>query len=328
MSSRQRRPAPTRSRSRFDQTGNRELPDITAQLTILPKHYWEGTDANGKKRDILSRQRLSRHWALDLIGLTRSNPARRSPSIRVEDLLGAKTCRSSRAGYNFDEIQIRLLSATRTVACWKPSKADQFDVQGREFGEELGHRLRSFPLSRSRSTSSPKVWQDLEPASRWQAFRVQHPPAKIRRCSRVRLARSTTRSILNGRTRIIFFGQYTRVDSFFAGFGSSPQLTFQKVLSWKSSRHVARARFRRRFSPGGPFKQPDGFNDQKARSARTCAPRSACSRKRAGSIKDRKVLVNAEDRRADCTVEFLLFTTGLSERIVLPYIAQVSSGSA
>ncbi len=36
----------------FDQTGNRELPQIVGQLLVLPKHWWEGTDAAGKKRDI------------------------------------------------------------------------------------------------------------------------------------------------------------------------------------------------------------------------------------------------------------------------------------
>jgi microcin C transport system substrate-binding protein len=37
---------------RFDQKGNRELPKIMGDLAVLPKHWWEGTDANGKKRDI------------------------------------------------------------------------------------------------------------------------------------------------------------------------------------------------------------------------------------------------------------------------------------
>jgi len=34
----------------FDQPGNRELPQIVGQLNVLPKHWWEGTDASGKKR--------------------------------------------------------------------------------------------------------------------------------------------------------------------------------------------------------------------------------------------------------------------------------------
>jgi microcin C transport system substrate-binding protein len=36
----------------FDQKGNRELPKIIGDLVVLPKHWWEGTDASGKKRDI------------------------------------------------------------------------------------------------------------------------------------------------------------------------------------------------------------------------------------------------------------------------------------
>ena len=37
---------------RFDQAGNRELPHIMGDLPVLPKHWWEGTDAQGNKRDI------------------------------------------------------------------------------------------------------------------------------------------------------------------------------------------------------------------------------------------------------------------------------------
>ncbi|WP_027061067.1 extracellular solute-binding protein [Mesorhizobium loti] len=36
----------------FNQKGNRELPKIIGDLAVLPKHWWEGTDASGKKRDI------------------------------------------------------------------------------------------------------------------------------------------------------------------------------------------------------------------------------------------------------------------------------------
>ena len=34
--------------------GNRELPQIVGQINVLPKHWWEGTDASGNKRDIRS----------------------------------------------------------------------------------------------------------------------------------------------------------------------------------------------------------------------------------------------------------------------------------
>ncbi len=37
---------------RFDQTGNRELPHIMGDLAVLPRHWWEGTDQRGNKRDV------------------------------------------------------------------------------------------------------------------------------------------------------------------------------------------------------------------------------------------------------------------------------------
>ena len=36
----------------FDGPGNRELPTIVGELPVLPKHCWEGTDSQGRKRDI------------------------------------------------------------------------------------------------------------------------------------------------------------------------------------------------------------------------------------------------------------------------------------
>ncbi len=36
----------------FSTTNNRELPTILGQVLVLPKHWWEGTDASGKPRDI------------------------------------------------------------------------------------------------------------------------------------------------------------------------------------------------------------------------------------------------------------------------------------
>jgi len=36
----------------FDGPGNRELPQIVGQLPVLPKHWWEGNDKSGHKRDV------------------------------------------------------------------------------------------------------------------------------------------------------------------------------------------------------------------------------------------------------------------------------------
>ena len=36
----------------FDGPGNRELPMIAGEVMVFPKHWWEGTDSQGRKRDI------------------------------------------------------------------------------------------------------------------------------------------------------------------------------------------------------------------------------------------------------------------------------------
>src|SRR5262249_51652631 len=36
----------------FDMRGNRELPQIVGQLAVIPKHWWQGTDKSGNKRDV------------------------------------------------------------------------------------------------------------------------------------------------------------------------------------------------------------------------------------------------------------------------------------
>ena len=51
-SSRPRRPATTRSRSPSTSRATASCRMIVGELPVLPKHYWEGTGANGEPRDL------------------------------------------------------------------------------------------------------------------------------------------------------------------------------------------------------------------------------------------------------------------------------------
>ena len=46
----------------FDAPGNRELPQIVGQLTVLPKHWWEGTDSRAASATF-PRPRWRSRWA-------------------------------------------------------------------------------------------------------------------------------------------------------------------------------------------------------------------------------------------------------------------------
>jgi microcin C transport system substrate-binding protein len=75
----------------FDGPGNRELPQIVGQISVLPKHWYEGTDKSGKKRDIAATS-LSHRSATALTGSRNSCRVARS-STSGSKIIGARTCR-------------------------------------------------------------------------------------------------------------------------------------------------------------------------------------------------------------------------------------------
>jgi microcin C transport system substrate-binding protein len=73
---------------RFDQAGNRELPHIMGDLPVLPKHWWEGTDAKGNKRDI-SQPTLEPPLGSGAYEIESFQPGSRIVWKRVEDYWAA-----------------------------------------------------------------------------------------------------------------------------------------------------------------------------------------------------------------------------------------------
>ena len=61
----------------FDQPGNRELPQIVGQLTVLPKHWWEGTDRRATSATS-ARPRWNRRSATAPIAIKEFIPGRTS----------------------------------------------------------------------------------------------------------------------------------------------------------------------------------------------------------------------------------------------------------
>lgn len=74
---------------RFDQKGNRELPKILGDLAVLPKHWWEGTDAKGKKRDI-TQPTLELPLGSAAYRIASMRPGQEIVWERVPDYWGAK----------------------------------------------------------------------------------------------------------------------------------------------------------------------------------------------------------------------------------------------
>ena len=107
----------------FDQTGNRELPHIVGQLLILPKHYWEGTDAKGAKRDI-TRGTLEPPLGSGAYRIKSLIPGRTIVYERVPDYWG-KDLPVNVGSNNLDEIRYEYFRDD-TVE-FEAFKADQID---------------------------------------------------------------------------------------------------------------------------------------------------------------------------------------------------------
>jgi microcin C transport system substrate-binding protein len=108
---------------RFDAPGNRELPQIVGELTILPKHWWEGVDKSGKKRDV-TETTLEKPLGSGAYRIKEFVAGRSITYERVKDYWG-KDLNLSVGRDNFDEIGYEYFRDS-TVAI-EAFKADQID---------------------------------------------------------------------------------------------------------------------------------------------------------------------------------------------------------
>jgi microcin C transport system substrate-binding protein len=107
----------------FDGPGNRELPSIIGQLIVMPKHWWEGTDAQGRKRDI-SATTLEIPLGSGPYRVKEFSTGRSLTLERVPDYWGDKV--PVNVGQNnFDQIRYEYFRDD-TIAL-EAFKADQFD---------------------------------------------------------------------------------------------------------------------------------------------------------------------------------------------------------
>lgn len=87
----------------FDMKGNRELPQILGQLTVLPKHFWEAKDEKGNPRD-LSKTTMEPPLGSGPYRIKKIDAGREIIYERVKDYW-AKDLPSRRGMYNMDEVR-------------------------------------------------------------------------------------------------------------------------------------------------------------------------------------------------------------------------------
>jgi microcin C transport system substrate-binding protein len=192
----------------FDVKGNRELPMIMGQLTILPKHYWTGKDAKGNQRDPL-KTTLEPPLGSGPYRIKQVTPARTITYERVADYWG-KDLPVNRGQWNFDEIRFDYYR-DETVA-FESFKAGNLDYH-QETSAKNWATAYDFAAVRDGWVKRQEV--PIKSAQPMQCFvlNIRRPQFQDRR---VRQAFNLAYDF-EWANKNLFYGQYARVGSFFQG---------------------------------------------------------------------------------------------------------------
>jgi microcin C transport system substrate-binding protein len=192
----------------FDAPGNRELPQIIGQLTVLPQHYWEGNDANGNKRDI-NKTTLEPPLGSGPYRIKSVVPSRNVVYERVPDYWGEKL-NVNVGSNNFD--QIRFESYLDDTVQIEAFKGDQFDWRVESSAKNWATAY-DFPAKQQGRVIIEAIPDQARGVM--QAFVVNLRRDKFKD-PRVRQALNYAFDF-ESLNRTAFFGQYKRDNSFFAG---------------------------------------------------------------------------------------------------------------
>jgi len=192
----------------FDAPGNRELPQILGQLMVMPKHWWEGSDKDGRKRDITA---------------TTLEPPLGSGPYRIKDFVAGRSLVLERVKdawakdlnvkvgqNNFDEIRYEYFRDS-TVA-FEAFKADQFDYR-RENIAKNWMTAYDFPAVTEKRVVREEF--PLRSVGIMQCFAFNTRRDKFKD-PRVRRAFNFAYDF-EEMNKQIFYGQYRRIGSYFDG---------------------------------------------------------------------------------------------------------------
>jgi len=190
----------------FDTKGNRELPMIMGQLTILPKHYWTGKDANGVQRDPM-KTTLEPPLGSGPYRIKEVSPGRFITYERVADYWG-KDLPVNKGLWNYDEIRFDYYR-DQTVA-FESFKAGNLDYW-QETSSKNWATAYDFPAVRDGYIKRQEV--RIKRTQPMQAFvlNLRRPQFQDRR---VRQALNLAFNFESA-NKNLFYGQYQRVGSYF-----------------------------------------------------------------------------------------------------------------
>ena len=192
----------------FDAPGNRELPSIAGEVVVLPKHWWEGKDSQGRQRNV-TETTLEIPLGSGPYRIKQFEAARSVVLERVTDYWG-KDIPVAVGQDNFDQLRFEFFRDD-TVGL-EAFKADQLDWFTERSAKQWSVAY-DFPAVREKRVIKER-FPDLS-SGRMQgfAFNLRHPlfaDVRIRRAFNYAYDWETS-------DRILSTGEYHRNASYFDG---------------------------------------------------------------------------------------------------------------
>jgi len=195
-------------RFQFDTSGIRELPQVMGQLIVLPKHWWEGTDNSGKRRDI-SETTLEPPLGSGAYRIKQFEPDRFVLYERVADYWASELPVNVGTN-NFQELRFDYFR--NPDAAFAAFKAGALDWRTENAAKNWATGYGFPAVKRGRVV---KEEFPIRSVGMMQAFAMNLRRAKFRD-RRVRRAFNFAFNF-EGLNQELFYGEYSRIESYFDG---------------------------------------------------------------------------------------------------------------
>ena len=192
--------SPQRVKFTFSGPKNRELPHIVGQLTVLPKHYWQGKEFEATT--------LAPPLGSGPYRIGKVDPGRSITYERVKDYWGADLP-VNKGRYNFDSIRFEYYRDN--IVSLEAFKSQSFDFR-QENTAKVWATAYKFPAAKKGRVKVEEIVHEIPTGMQSFVFNARRDKFKDRRV-RQALALAFDFEWSN---KNLFYGQYTRTQSYFS----------------------------------------------------------------------------------------------------------------